>query len=147
VTDELTLARLAALRDRTVNRIRRIRYLAGGQVTTENGPIELTLADGHAVWLDAGPDGEALAVEAGAWPDPFAPPLSPENEEFVARSGKWTAFDVSGDPPYERLVGSRVTAVAPVRTDGKVTGSRIVTTAGSLYIEVAGDELTVLITD
>ena len=36
------------------------------------------------------------------------------NREYVAQSGKWTAFDVSDESPYDALIGARVDAIEPM---------------------------------
>lgn len=55
--------------------------------------------------------GERLAVDEHAWVDPFESDLDEANREFVARSGKWTAFDVSDEAPYDAFIGVRVDAI------------------------------------
>jgi hypothetical protein len=94
--------------------------------------------------LDAGPDGESLAIRRSRWKDPFAEPLSLENRAFVERSGKWTAFDVSNDPLYRELVGQAVSSVEPLLTQtGKVKGATLFTSGGALRSEVEADDLKV----
>jgi hypothetical protein len=107
---------LSSLQGSVIQRIQRIRYVFKGNVTSDEGPIEISFADGSIVWLDAGPDGEALRIMTAAWIDYFAEPLSIENRKFVEQSGKWTAFDVSAENPYSRFIGERIVQVIPIRT-------------------------------
>jgi hypothetical protein len=124
--------------------IRRIRYVVGGQVISPRGAIELTFNEGSTVTLDAGPDGEAMAVRDSRWTDPFEEPLSRANRAFVEQSGKWTAFDVSTEPPYRELIGQTVDRVEPLLSpSGKVRGATIFTPAGTVHIEVEADDLSV----
>jgi hypothetical protein len=124
--------------------IRRIRYVVSGNIVSTSGPIELVFRDGSAVTLDAGPDGEALAVSDSRWKDPFEEPLSRENRSFVEQSGKWTAFDVSTEPPYREIIGQTVERVKPLLTPaGKVKGATLFTSAGGLRSEVEADDLKV----
>jgi hypothetical protein len=62
----------------------------GGEITSNpaDGAVEIVFADGGVLFCDTGPDGDSLRLEDFAWTDPFAGPLSPENEEFVRTSGK-----------------------------------------------------------
>lgn len=129
--------------------IRRLHSVYSDTIDRGKGPIEFTFRDGRVLRLDAGPDGEALAVFTEPWVGPFRSPLSPENTEFVGRSGKWTEFDVSADSPYSGLILSPVTEFAPIRTPhGKLVGVVVVTLAGSLKIETHGaDEIWVTSTN
>jgi hypothetical protein len=140
--DEFEL--LSGLTGRVACRIRRICYVFKGEVTSCAGPIELCFTDGSVVLLDAGPDGEALTVKAAAWTDHFAEPLSRENMEFVEKSGKWAAFDVSAQKPYSRFIGERIRQVTPIRTlENKITGVTLATLPSTLRVEIEGDEVTV----
>lgn len=124
--------------------IRRIWYVLEGKVVSSRGALELTFKDGRAATLDVGPDGEALSVIGSRWEDPFTEPLSEENRAFVERSGKWTAFDVSTEPPYRELVGHTVERVEPLLTStGKIRGATLFTSTGALRTEVQADDLTV----
>ena len=129
--------------------IRRLHYVYLDRIDRRKGPIEFAFRDGRVLRLDAGPDGEALAVFTVPWVDPFRSPLSPENAEFVAQSGKWEAFDVSADYPSSDLILSPVTEFVPIRTPrGKLVGVVVVTPAGSLKIETHGaDEIWVTSTN
>ncbi len=80
-----------------------------------------------------------------AWFDPFLPPLNAENEEFVWRSGKWTAYDVSAEPPYHVLVGEVVSRVEPRTRDGKVVGVRLDVEPATLVVDVDCDETLVAV--
>jgi len=135
---------LSELPGRVIRKVQRILYVLRGTITAESGPIEITFTDGLTVLLDAAPDGEALAVKPSAWTDHFAEPLSVENRKFVERSGKWTAFDVSGQPPYSDLITEEVGEVIPVGTLGnKIKGVTIKTTHCTVHVEVEADEVSV----
>jgi hypothetical protein len=140
--DEFNL--LSSLEGRVACRIRRIRYVVRGEVMPDTGPIEFSFTDGSIVLLDAGPDGEALAVRAAAWIDHFAEPLSIENRQFVEQSGKWTAFDVSAQKPYSRLIGEQIGQVIPIRTlENKIKGVALTTRESTVRVEIEADEVTV----
>jgi hypothetical protein len=129
----------------TVARVSRLRYQVGDDVEAANdGSIEITFGSGAVLLCEAGADGETVRIEDKPWVDPFAGPLSPENEEYVATSGKWTKFDVSEESPFTDLVGRKVSDVAPV--DGG-TGKRyglVVNVSGYLLaVYTMADELRV----
>jgi hypothetical protein len=127
---------------RVLSAVRRIWYVLDGDITSNARPIELTFRDGSTVGLDAGSDGEKLAVRNTPWQDPFREPLTRKNHDYVEKSGKWTAFDVSSKFPYDRLIGLPVVAVEPLVTpSGKIYGATMRTVAGAIRAEVAADEL------
>jgi hypothetical protein len=85
--------------------IRRIFYVFQGSVNSSVGALELTFADGGVIVLDSGADGESLVVSTLRWEDPFLEGvMSPVNSDFIAKSGKWSAFDVSEIVGYEAFV-------------------------------------------
>ena len=141
----LLLAALHDLADRRLRRLRRIHYQFRGDVDTTTGPIELTFDDGSVLLLDAGPDGESLGVGHEAWLDPFRPPLSAENRDYVDRFGKWTAFDVTDESPYATLIGQRVVAVdvRPSRRPDVAIGVVLRLQTAAIVVKVEGDELSV----
>jgi hypothetical protein len=117
-----------------------------GNTASDRGPIELTFSDSSTALFDVGPDGEALRFEEARWRDPFTEPLSSENREFVERSGKWTAFDVSGQPPYAALVGQAVLDVQPILTPGgKITGAAMTTYACTIRVVTGADDVVVTV--
>lgn len=127
-------------------RIRRVFYVFQGSVNTGVGAVEFTFADGGVVLLDSGSDGESLVISTVRWDDPFAATaLSVENRDFIARSGKWSAFDVSKEIDYENFVGSSIEHAAPISASGTVTGATFRTSAGDLRVEVEADDLYVRI--
>lgn len=90
----------------SIRRVRRVRYVFEGEVSSiDDGPLELTWSSGRILLFDAGANGANLTVRDGSWYDPFSEPLSGENRAWVAQYGKWTAFDVSREPPYDSLIG------------------------------------------
>lgn len=126
----------------TVQCARRVHYVFNGRPDTDFGPVELTI--GEQVFLfDNAPDGESLRIIEHPWHDPFREPLSEENKEFVERSGKWTAFDVSTLGPWAKLIGEPLADVEPITNeDGKMTGILLRTTHGGLIrLGVMADEL------
>src|SRR6266545_507381 len=99
-----------------ISRVCRLRYQVGDEVvpTLDGGAVELTFSSGATLYGESGPDGDSLRVKDTPWVDPFAGPLSPENEEYVRTSGKWVRHDVSGEPPFDDLIGRKVFDVAPM---------------------------------
>ena len=138
---------------RVIQSVRRVWYVGpDGRLTTDEGPVEIGFADGSAVVLGSGGDGQSLQATEGPWADAFAPPLDLENDEFVRTSGKWTAFDVSDVPPYSHLIGAPVREVVPMSSgpvqdsvtlewgDTWVSGLDVVTNAVTLSVRIDGDE-------
>jgi hypothetical protein len=78
-----------------------------------------------------------------AWEDPFAEPLSDENRDFVEKSGKWTAFDVSAEGAFATFIGDVLDTVEPVLAgSGKVTGIILRTGRGGVVrVGVEADDL------
>jgi hypothetical protein len=128
---------------KTISRIRRVHYVAPDTTNESSGPVEITFDEDRTILLlDAGSDGATLWFSSEPWEDPFREPLSDENREFVARSGKWTAFDVSTEPGYDALVGTAVQEVCELRaSSGILSGMVIVAESGVLRAKVDADEL------
>lgn len=136
--------RLNDLLTSAITRVRRINYVQpDGHREVSEGPVEFALDNGAVLRLESGADGESVRLCVGEWVDPFEEPLTPENWEFVARSGKWGAFDVSSEDGFRRLVGQRVSNLGLILGNNKVTGVEI--RFGSMLVraEVVADELRV----
>jgi hypothetical protein len=132
---------------RRVVGVRRLLYVHGGGSDEETGALELSFDDGSVLFFDVGSDGATVAVRAEAWADPFAEPLSDENREFVRESGKWTAFDVSGDPRFAPLVGQHLEEVAAnIQFGHVVAGLDLSFSTGTIHVVVEFDELLVSVT-
>ncbi len=122
-------------------RIDRVLYEVGGVVEPGSGPLEVHLEDGAVFLFSGASDGESLRVEAQPWTDPFEGAMSPENEEFVAQSGKWSRVSVSNEAPYNELIGAKVNAVELLENEfGREAGLAIETDARTLWFVVQGDE-------
>ena len=131
---------------RRVEGARRIRYVGPDSSVSSDGPLELSFDDGSVRVLDAGADGESLRISDGAWRDPFAPPQSAQNAEFLSDAGRWTAFDLAGQPPWDALLGVTL-QIRPIRDSSgrKLIGANI--SAGPMVVDVHvdSDELVVTI--
>ncbi|UGT59407.1 hypothetical protein [Nocardia asteroides] len=129
---------------KVVTALRRIHYVFEGAVDEQEGAIEFTLADGDVFLFDSGSDGSELRVKRERWVDPFESPLSPENVEYVAEYGKYTAFDVSSSAPYARMIGAPIERAEEVLLpDGRVAGM-VLTIGGSVVrFETLADEMRV----
>jgi hypothetical protein len=125
------------LAGRTIVGIRRIFYVYAGEVNDGYGAV---------VVFEVGPAAQELGASEAPFDDPFAPPLSRENAEFVRTHGKWTAFDVAAVEPYARLVGGRVAEARTIEQgaiDGRpgfVQGAVIATERLLLRVEILADE-------
>jgi hypothetical protein len=125
-----------------IRRVRRIHYVYNGRPDTDFGPVELTIGE-RPFLFDTGADRESLRVTETAWADPFREPLSTENREFVERSGKWTAFDVSALGRWAKLIGEPLSDVEAITDDGGKTTGIVLRTehGGALRLGVMADEL------
>jgi hypothetical protein len=94
---------------KTVVGVRRILYVYQGSVKEDGGALELRFQDGSTARFDTSGTGN-MQVTQEPWVDPFAPPLSAENAAFVHRYGKWTAFDLTNEPPASALIGRQVSS-------------------------------------
>lgn len=130
----------------TVSQVRRLRYEVGGEVVSEpnEGSVELVFEDNSVLFCESAPDGETVAVHDTAWVDPFAGPLSPENEEFVRTSGKWARYDMSEETPFADLIGRKVVDVAWIAgATGKRYGLVLNVSGHLLAVYANADELRV----
>jgi hypothetical protein len=127
----------------TIARVCRLRYQIGDRVTSrDDGSVELVFASGAILLCESGSDGDSVRVRDTAWVDPFAGPLSPENEEFVRTSGKWVRHDVSDEPPFAELINRKVFDIAPMTGSTGKTYGLLVNVSGSLLALYANaDEL------
>lgn len=129
------------LTGRTVVRIDRVFYEANGVIERGDGPLEIYLDDGSVLLLDGASDGESLRVRGTPWADPFEGEISPESEEFIAESGKWTRVSVSKEALYSEMIGARVKAVEILENEfGRSAGMSIETDARTLWFVIEGDE-------
>jgi hypothetical protein len=129
---------------RVVAQIRRVRYEVAGAVRSENGPLEISFTYGNPTVLEPASDGEQLIIRVGSWVDPFAAPLSEENDVFVRTHGKWTAVDVSDGRSFREIVGSEAQLVTPVvNPEGAIVGLEATFPRAVLRAEVQADELVV----
>ena len=122
-------------------RIDRVLCEVAGVVEPGDGPLEVHLEDGAVFVFSGASDGESLRVETQSWTDPFDGATSPENEEFVAKSGKWSRVSVSSEAPYSELIGAKVNAVELLENEfRREAGLAIETEARTLWFVVQGDE-------
>lgn len=142
------LALIRAMPGKVVTGIRRVFYVYRGVAEKAHGPIEFSFSDSSIILLDAGPDGYTLAVQEGVWVDPFAEPLSPENRQFVADSGKWTGFDVSAEDGYRNFVGQPIEEINELCAhDGMLSGLVVIFPAGAVKVAAEYDEMCVTLPD
>ncbi|WP_336085537.1 hypothetical protein [Nocardia sp. SSK8] len=142
--DEHGRGALNAAVDATIIAVRRMFYVLGTDIDRSEGPIEFTFHDGSTLLLDAGLDGEELRIGVAPWRDPFEPLVDPVNIEYVAASGKYTAFDVTDEDPYVVLTGARVEAVSVISlADGRPRAATLYLTGGMVKVETVADELLV----
>ncbi|GAD85760.1 hypothetical protein [Nocardia asteroides] len=142
--DEYGRTALSAAVDATIIAVRRMFYVLGDDIDTAEGPIEFTFHDGSTLLLDVGVDGAELRIGAAPWRDPFEPLVDPVNIEYVAASGKYTAFDVTDEHPYVLFAGRRVDAVSVVPLpDGRPRAATLYLGEGMVKAESIADELIV----
>jgi hypothetical protein len=133
------------LRGKRVVRVERLFYvLPDGAIQGDRGSVVLTDSDQTVLRLGVGADCVALNIDEGPWRDPFGAPQSAANADFVSRSGKWVAFDLSDVPPYSRLLGLIVSMEA-IQLGEKVVGIALTTDAGAdVQVTCDGDEIRAL---
>ena len=135
---------LVVARGKTVTSVRRIFYVFGDEVETSEGAVEFSFDDSTVLLLDSGADGERLRVGTERWMDPFEGKVTPENIEYVARSGKYTAFDVSAEFPYSDVLGGTVDDVEMTTLpSGAVSGVSFLIGTLTLSAQTIADELIV----
>ena len=138
-------ATMESLVGRALIGIRRMRYIVHEEVYSDRGPLELTFEGALPLVFDTAGNGQDLRVKRGAWRDPFAEPLSQENRDWVAKAGKWQAFDVSAEWPFSALIGRPLSAVRATAGPSAAPeiGGLVLTIGVDLLIEVGADELEV----
>jgi hypothetical protein len=111
------------------------------EVCNDKGPLQLTFNDGSVLLLKGASDGERMQPVAAKWSDPFEGPLDEANALYVEQSGKWSLFDVSGEPPFSSLIGETVSGVNPIFDNfGVLAGAQFVIGSEFLDFCVGGDE-------
>lgn len=126
---------------RTIARIRRLRFGRGEAVDMDDGPVELTFADGSVVLIDAADDW-TLRFYGSAWVDPLPEPLSEEDADRVARHGRWTAADLTAEEPWSAMVGAPIAQAAPIWNDLlELTGLMLRAGGAVLDLEIRAGEL------
>jgi hypothetical protein len=141
--DELGLAKYVG---GTVSRVHRLKYEVDGEVVSDpnEGTVEVVFDGGAVLLCESAPDGETVRIGEVLWADPFAGPLSPENEEYVRTSGKWTRHDVSDADPFTALIGRKVVDIAPIAgSTGKLYGLVLNVSGYLLACYANADELRV----
>ena len=124
-----------------IRRVARILFVRKERPQPNDGALELEMDDGSVLLLDGASDGESLRVRSEAWLDPFQPPLSDENAQYVEEHGKWSRVDVSGDAPYAPIIGTHLLAVTVLENEhGRVAGVCLSTEGPPIWFAVAGDE-------
>ncbi|MCA2210896.1 MULTISPECIES: hypothetical protein [Nocardia] len=130
--------------DGTIVAVRRMFYVLGDEVDRSEGPIEFTFHNGATLLLDSGVDGSELRIRSAPWRDPFEPLVDPVNIEYVAESGKYTAFDVTDEEPYSAFTGRRVDAVSVVPLpDGRPRAATLYLGEAVVKAETVADEVIV----
>jgi hypothetical protein len=126
---------------REIARIRRLHYVFQGEVNASDGAIELTFADGSVVMCEAAADW-TLEFYDTAWVEPFVEPVSDADRAYLDRYGRWSAYDVTAQPPYNLLAGQTVQQGIPQLNDLlELTGMLIRTQEGILDLQVWAGEL------
>lgn len=129
-----------ALLGKRIVKLARVFYEYSGVLEREDGALEVVLENATYL-LDSESDGERVRIEEGAWIDPFAPPLSDENQRFVEVHGRWRRTDCSQEQPYAQMIGQTIAAAQPLRNfAGTVVGVRLATPGKDLWFIVDSDE-------
>lgn len=115
-----------------------MQYVFQEQVQPDlGGPLELVFDEGGALLLVA-PDGERLVLTPSEWIDPFAPPLSADNREYVNQHGRWVAFDVSTEPGFRTIVGTSALRATEVHNRAeRLVGTELTYPNAVLRVEAA----------
>jgi hypothetical protein len=135
------LAALPVLERRMIARIRRLGFAAGDAVALDDGPIELSFADGSVVLADAADDW-TLRFYGSAWADPLAGVADGEERARLARRGRWFAVDVTAEDPWRALLNAPIDQAAPTWNDLlELTGLLIRVGPAVLELQVRAGEL------
>lgn len=137
------IATVLSARAGKVVRVERTFYDFKGVIDETQGDIQIQFSDGCARFRSAR-GGEVLEVEESPWSDPFAEPLTDENELFVASHGKWRLIDVSGRAHYRDLIGESLSNVRILANrSGRPCGVKLAFGAAVMNVFVDGDEVCV----
>lgn len=137
------MADLMSLQGRRIAGVRRVFYVApDATIDPTDGYLEFTFDDGGVASFDVHLE-ESLVLLEEAWTDPFAPPLSPENEQFVAKYGKHELFDVTSEAREKGLFGEIIDVSLTFEFPDTPTAARLTTERAVLDVEVGADILIV----
>lgn len=127
-----------------VTRVRRVFFEVDGGCDRSVGALEISFDDGVSIVFDVAGNGQDISIKPRSWADPFEGKMTAENIEFVRRSGKWTAFDVSVDSPYSSLIGKPLTKQTPIIIEGNgMIGVSMDIGGHTVKAEVVADDLKV----
>jgi len=117
-----TLQQLRSYVGRRITKIERLGYEFRGSQDIDNGDLQVWF-NGDVLRFGVCSDGESLRVEEQPWKDPFAAPLSEENERYVETHGRSVLVDVSAEPGFDALIGQPLQEVLPLVNEfGKLIG-------------------------
>lgn len=109
-----------------VSKIEQAFYVFNGEITDmQDCIIQFTMDNGFVFHLD-GYFGSLLDVINESWLDPFSGELSPENQEFIKVSGKWTLFDTSDNKSCKTIIGKVFTNYVPIFDREDLVGVRLI---------------------
>ena len=125
-----------------IEKIHRVFYVFDGIAEEDAGALQIEFERFGPMLLDVDADGHSLKVLAERWKDPFDGRMTPENQRFVAESGKWTSIEVGARSDYLPFLGSIVLRVLPQDEGGGLTGVIIEADLGrKIRADVVADDL------
>lgn len=140
-SEKETWQTIKTLEGRTVSTLSVLVYEHHERFSWEDTPLQISFGAGQVLLLDGMSNGESLRASLTAWQDPFAGPLTPENQEFVNQYGKWKLHDVSMTEPYRSLVGQTLKIINPVVNQfGTLSGVQLGFDQTKLHFIVEFDE-------
>ena len=134
---------LSSAAGKVIASIRRIIYVTD-QEHSENTQFELTFADNTVFLLGVASDGDSMSLSTTPWNDPFHNKRTPENLEFLQKSGHWVASDASDSKALQSMIGGTIQLIQMIIDYAdRVTGVIFELSNASVIVRVAGDMLSI----
>ncbi len=141
---DVDLSALEHVRGKRLIGASRIVFEIDGTADVSCGDLELEFLGGDVLLFEGAGDGERLVVRREAWRDPFAPPLSEENQAYVQQCGKHVRVDAQAAAPT-LPVGDTFIRYLPIRNQfGTLAGVRLAFTGSAVRFLVECDEAYVM---
>lgn len=82
-----------------------------GYIDCDDAELEIFCENNRLLRLSTASDGERVALHRKPWIDPFMPPISKENQDYIQEYGKWVLFDIDDFPEFSVMIGEKISGI------------------------------------